>query len=102
MYKSAMRSILSSLVEENRVVLGSSINIENPKTKDLIDFMNKIGFKGGLIIVNEISENIKLASRNIPNLQIVDVNSIDPISLLRHESTLISEDSLPKLEELLT
>lgn len=102
MYKSAMRSILSSLVEENRVVLGSSINIENPKTKDLIDFMNKIGFKGGLIIVNEISENIKLASRNIPNLQIVDVNSIDPISLLRHESILISEDSLPKLEELLT
>ena len=102
MYKSAMRSILSSLVEENRVVLGSSINIENPKTKDLIDFMNKIGFKGGLIIVNEISENIKLASRNIPNLQIVDVSSIDPISLLRHESTLISEDSLPKLEELLT
>jgi large subunit ribosomal protein L4 len=102
MYKSAMRSILSSLVEENRVVIGSSINIENPKTKDLIDFMNKIGFKGGLIIVNEISENIKLASRNIPNLQIVDVNSIDPISLLRHESTLISEDSLPKLEELLT
>jgi large subunit ribosomal protein L4 len=52
--------------------------------------------------VNEISENIKLASRNIPNLQIVDVSSIDPISLLRHESTLISEDSLPKLEELLT
>ena len=102
MYKSAMRSILSSLVEENRVVLGSSINIENPKTKDLIDFMNKIGFKGGLIIVNEISENIKLASRNIPNLQIVDVSSIDPISLLRHETTLISEDSLPKLEELLT
>ena len=102
MYKSAMRSILSSLVEENRVVLGSSINIENPKTKDLIDFMNKIGFKGGLIIVNEISENIKLASRNIPNLQIVDVSSIDPISLLRHETTLISEDSLPKLAELLT
>jgi large subunit ribosomal protein L4 len=102
MYKSAMRSILSSLAEENRVLLADSINIENPKTKDLIDFMNKIGFKGGLIIVNEVSENLKLASRNISNMQVVDVNSIDPISLLRHESILISQDSLAKLEELLT
>ena len=102
MYKSAMRSILSSLAEENRVLLAGSINIENPKTKDLIDFMNKIGFKGGLIIVNEVSENLKLASRNISNMQVVDVNSIDPISLLRHESILISQDSLAKLEELLT
>jgi large subunit ribosomal protein L4 len=102
MYKSAMRSILSSLAEENRVLLADSINIENPKTKDLIDFMNKIGFEGGLIIVNEVSENLKLASRNISNMQVVDVNSIDPISLLRHESILISQDSLAKLEELLT
>jgi large subunit ribosomal protein L4 len=102
MYKSAMRSILSSLAEENRVLLADSINIENPKTKDLIDFMNKIGFKGGLIIVNEVSENLKLASRNISNMQVVDVNSIDPISLLRHESILISQDSLAKLEDLLT
>jgi large subunit ribosomal protein L4 len=102
MYKSAMRSILSSLAEENRVLLADSINIENPKTKDLVDFMNKIGFEGGLIIVNEVSENLKLASRNISNMQVVDVNSIDPISLLRHESILISQDSLAKLEELLT
>jgi large subunit ribosomal protein L4 len=102
MYKSAMRSILSSLAEENRVLLADSINIENPKTKDLVDFMNKIGFEGGLIIVNEVSENLKLASRNISNMQVVDVNSIDPISLLRHESILISQDSLSKLEELLT
>jgi large subunit ribosomal protein L4 len=64
--------------------------------------MNKIGFKGGLIIVNEVSENLKLASRNISNMQVVDVNSIDPISLLRHESILISQDSLAKLEDLLT
>jgi large subunit ribosomal protein L4 len=97
-----MRSILSSLAEENRVLLADSINIENPKTKDLVDFMNKIGFEGGLIIVNEVSENLKLASRNISNMQVVDVNSIDPISLLRHESILISQDSLAKLEELLT
>jgi large subunit ribosomal protein L4 len=102
MYKSAMRSILSSLAEENRVLLADSINIENPKTKDLVDFMNKIGFEGGLIIVNEVSENLKLASRNISNMQVVDVNSIDPVSLLRHESILISQDSLAKLEELLT
>ena len=101
MYKSAMRSILSSLAEENRVLLADSINIENPKTKDLIDFMNKIGFKGGLIIVNEVSENLKLASRNISNMQVVDVNSIDPISLLRQDDLRVAytQLTLPTIRE---
>jgi large subunit ribosomal protein L4 len=54
-----------------------------------------------LIIVNELNSNLELASRNIPHIEIIEVNFIDPIKLLRHGSVLISEDSLPKLEELL-
>ena len=101
MYKSAMRSILSSFAGNNKISLTKELSLKNPKTKELLELLNKINFSQGLIIVNELSSNLELASRNIPYIEIIEVNFIDPIKLLRHESVLISEDSLPKLEELL-
>jgi large subunit ribosomal protein L4 len=101
MYKSAMRSILSSFAGNNKISLTKELILKNPKTKELLELLNKINFSQGLIIVNELSSNLELASRNIPYIEIIEVNFIDPIKLLRHESVLISEDSLPKLEELL-
>ena len=101
MYKSAMRSILSSFAGNNKISLTKELSLKNPKTKELLELLNKINFSQGLIIVNELSSNLELASRNIPYIEIIEANFIDPIKLLRHESILISEDSLPKLEELL-
>ena len=101
MYKSAMRSILSSFAGNNKISLTKELILKNPKTKELIELLKKIDFSQGLIIVNELNSNLELASRNIPFIEIIEANFIDPIKLLRHESILISEDSLPKLEELL-
>ena len=101
MYKSAMRSILSSFAGNNKISLTKELSLKNPKTKELLELLKKINFSQGLIIVNELNSNLELASRNIPHIEIIEVNFIDPIKLLRHESVLISEDSLPKLEELL-
>ena len=101
MYKSAMRSILSSFAGNNKLSLTKELILKNPKTKELLELLKKIDFSQGLIIVNELNSNLELASRNIPYIEIIEVNFIDPIKLLRHESILISEDSLPKLEELL-
>ena len=101
MYKSAMRSILSSFAGNNKISLTKELSLKNPKTKELLELLKKINFSQGLIIVNELNSNLELASRNIPFIEIIEANFIDPIKLLRHESILISEDSLPKLEELL-
>jgi len=101
MYKSAMRSILSSFAGNNKISLTKELILKNPKTKELLELLKKIDFSQGLIIVNELNSNLELASRNIPYIEIIEANFIDPIKLLRHESILISEDSLPKLEELL-
>ena len=101
MYKSAMRSILSSFAGNNEISLTKELSLKNPKTKELLELLKKINFSQGLIIVNELNSNLELASRNIPYIEIIEANFIDPIKLLRHESILISEDSLPKLEELL-
>jgi large subunit ribosomal protein L4 len=100
MYKSAMRSIFSSLAENNKIFLSKDISIENPKTKELLELLKKIKFNSGLIIVSDLSSNLELAARNIPHVEITDANFINPIKLLKHDSILIAEDCLPKLEEL--
>ena len=92
MYKTAMRSIFSSLAKENRVFLSDQINIENPKTKDFVDFLKKNELKEGLFIVDEISNNLSLASRNLPNVNVTNLNTLNPINLLKFNSVVIAEN----------
>ena len=102
MYKSAMRSIFSSLAKENRVFLSDQINIENPKTKDFVDFLKKNELKEGLFIVDEISNNLSLASRNLPNINVTNLNTLNPINLLKFNSVVIAENCLNLIEEKLS
>ena len=102
MYKSAMRSIFSSLAKENRVFLSDQINIENPKTKDFVDFLKKNELKEGLFIVEEISNNLNLASRNLPNVNVTNLDALNPISLLKFNSVVIVENCLNLIEEKLS
>ena len=102
MYKSAMRSIFSSLAKENRVFLSDQINIENPKTKDFADFLKKNELEEGLFIVDEISNNLSLASRNLPNVNVTNLNTLNPINLLKFNSVVIAENCLNLIEEKLS
>ena len=102
MYKSAMRSIFSSLAKENRVFLSDQINIENPKTKDFVEFLKKNELKEGLFIVDEISNNLSLASRNLPNVNVTNLNTLNPINLLKFNSIVIVENCLNLIEEKLS
>ena len=102
MYKSAMRSIFSSLAKENRVFISEQINVENPKTKEFVDFLNKNELKEGLFIVDEISNNLDLASRNIPNVNVSNINTLNPVSLLKYNSVVIAKNCLNLIEEKLS
>jgi len=102
MYKSAMRSIFSSLAKENRVFLFDQINIENPKTKDFVEFLKKNELEEGLFIVDEISNNLSLASRNLPNVNVTNLNTLNPINLLKFNSVVIAENCLNLIEEKLS
>jgi large subunit ribosomal protein L4 len=102
MYKSAMRSILSNLAKENKIFISQDLELASPKTKELSLKLKEIGFEKGLIIYKELSDNMRLASRNIANLEVIGINSLNPISLLNNNSILIDNDCLKNLEELYT
>lgn len=99
MYKRALRSIISELHRTGNLIVLSDFQCATHKTKDFITKMNELELKNALIIMNEVGEPEYLASRNLIDFDICDVNALDPVSLLRYEQVVITEDAVKKLEE---
>jgi large subunit ribosomal protein L4 len=100
MYRVGMSTILSELVRDERLSVIDSFNVETHKTKEFNEKLKILGFKKLLLITDELKDTLYLSSRNIPNVLILETNSIDPVNLLKFENTLITASSIKKLEEL--
>ena len=101
MYRGAMRSMLSELIRQNRLFIVNSIDIKNSKTRDLIKILKKHNLESVLIIIENYDENIFLASRNLPNVSVCDVKSMNPVALIRYEKVLVTIKSIKMIEEYL-
>lgn len=102
MYRGAMRSILSELVRQERMVVVESLELEQPKTKAFVEKMNGFGLTGSVLAISEeVNENLYLAARNVPNADVRDVASADPVSLVGHDKVVITVSALKKFEEIL-
>ncbi len=99
MYRAAMRSILSELIRQERLTVVSDLAIETPKTKALNSALGGMGLDNVLIISGEVDENLYLAARNIPNVGVVDVTAMDPVSLVSYGNVLMTESALKQIEE---
>ena len=101
-YKRAMQSIFSALTKEKRIIAIDSIKIDSPKTKLGIEVLNSLEIDNALIIVSQLESNLDLSLRNIPHITVMDVENVDPISLLSHETIVIDQEALNKLEGMFT
>jgi len=99
MYRAAMRSILSELVRQERLVAVENFSVESPKTKQLASKLSEMGLEKVLIVTEEVDENLYLAARNIPNVDVVDVAAADPVSLVAFDKVLATVSALRKFEE---
>jgi len=99
MYGAAMRSILSELVRQDRLIVVDTLEVSAPKTKELVNVLNSMGLQGGLIVTTELSDNLALASRNLHKVQVAEAASVDPVSLVRHEKIVITVNAVKELEE---
>ena len=101
MYRAGMASIMSQLVREERLAVIESITVAAPKTKLFAQKIKGMGFDSVLIITDSIDENLFLASRNLPNVLVVEVIEADPVSLIRFPKVLMTKGALAKFEEIL-
>jgi large subunit ribosomal protein L4 len=102
MYRAAMRSMLSELVRQDRLVVVKELDLEAPKTKLLAAKLKELDLNNVLILNEAFNEKLFLAARNLPNVGICDAGSIDPVVLIRFEKVLITLPALKLIEERLS
>jgi len=101
MYRAGMRSILYQLAREGRLNVVDQFSLDAPKTKLLAEKVKGMGLESVLIILDEVSENLYLASRNLHKIAIVETQHADPLSLVQFQKVLVSKAAIAKMEELL-
>src|SRR2546426_2030614 len=101
MYRAGLCSILSQLAREDRVRVVDDFRVAQPKTKLLAQKVRSMGFDGVLVITDEIDQNLRLSSRNLPNVKVIAVRHANPVALVRFPSVLLTKAALAKLEEML-
>ena len=99
MYRAAMRSILSELLREDRLVVLDKFDIKQPKTKEFKKLTKKLKADSALIVNDKFDENLFLSSRNMKNMEYSEVSSINPVSLMKYEKVIINVESLKIIEE---
>jgi large subunit ribosomal protein L4 len=101
MYRAALSSILSELARQDRLVVVDSFAMDVPKTKQLIEKLNTLNLSSVLIISDQVDQNLYLSARNLPHVDVRDVNGADPVSLIAFDKVLVTVPALKKFEEVL-
>ena len=99
MYRAGMASILSQLVRDERLFAIEALTAETPKTKVFAEQVKNLGFEQVLFVTKQLDENVYLASRNLPNVLVLEAQQVDPYSLLRYKKVIMTKDAVAQLEE---
>lgn len=101
MYRAGMCTIFSQLLRNSKLIAVSEFQIESKKTKDFLQKLRNFQLENVIIITDEVGENLYLASRNVPNIKVIDVDLMDPVSLLSYENVVITREAVDKIESVL-
>ncbi|QLB13851.1 LSU ribosomal protein L4P [Bisgaardia hudsonensis] len=101
MYRGAIKSILSELVRQDRLVVLEKFEVEAPKTKVLVQKLKELALEDVLIITASLDENLFLAARNLYKVDVRDVQGIDPVSLIAFDKVVVTVDAVKQIEEML-
>jgi large subunit ribosomal protein L4 len=98
MYRGAIRSIVAELARQNHLIVVESFAMAAARTKDLLAQLQQLGASDILIVTGELDQNLFLSARNLPHVAVCDVESVNPVALLRHQMVLMTADAVKKLE----
>jgi len=98
MYKNALNCILSELLRNKRLICADDFNVDEPKTKKILEKLSKLKIKNSLLIVHEEKVNVFLAGRNLKDIEIVSPLGINPHNLMKYENVIIDSKVIDKIE----
>lgn len=98
MYRGALRAIVSELARQGHLVVAEEFKVDAPKTKGLAEKLAKLGANDILIVTDAVDQNLMLSARNLPRVDVSDVEGLNPVALLSREKVLVTQAALKKLE----
>ena len=102
MYRAGVRSILSELGCQQRLIVVDDITVDAPKTKQLAAKLNDLGVTKTLIVTETGDENLYLSARNLPYVEISDVAGLSPVNLMRYDHVVTTVGAIRAIEEWLS
>jgi len=103
MYRSAMRSIFSELVRSDSLIIIDDFGIAEPKTKAMAAKLASLDVStNALLVSEELDQTLVMSSKNIPNCECVSVASLNPVSLVSHDSVVMTSSAVAKVQEWLS
>ncbi len=99
MYRGAMCSILSELARQGRISVVPEFRVEEPKTRILANKLKDMYLSDVLILIPDLDDDLFLAARNLPRVDVLTADEADPVSLIAFENLVITEGAIRKLEE---
>ena len=100
MYRAAMAAILSELNRQGRITVVEGLALDNPKTSGMVALLKdlKVGQRP-LLVTEDATENVYLSARNLPYVEVRDVQGLDPVALVGADSVVMTSDAVKKIEE---
>jgi large subunit ribosomal protein L4 len=98
MYRAAMRSILSELARQERLIVVEDLTLDAPKTRMLLDKLKGMKLNSALIVTDQLDENLYLASRNMAKVQVAAVGNLNPVSLVGSEQVVMTKAAIKRIE----
>lgn len=101
MYRAGVAAILSQLAREDRLAVVEKFSVDAPKTKLVAQKLKAMGLDSVLVVTDAMDDNLALASRNLPNVLVLEAQQADPVSLVRFPKVLMTKGAVAKMEEIL-
>jgi large subunit ribosomal protein L4 len=102
MYRAGVRSILSQLAREGRILVVENFTVEAPKTKLVADKLKQMGLQSVLLVTEQFDETLHLASRNLQSIAVIEPEAADPLSLIYFDTVMVTRGALARFEEMLS
>jgi large subunit ribosomal protein L4 len=99
MYRAGLRSMLAQLVRTDRLVVAQEFSVAEPRTKALLGKLKDLSLDNVLVVVEAHDEKLLLAARNLPQVDVITVSEINPVSLAAHDKVLMTVGAVKLIEE---
>ncbi|MGN0243804.1 MAG: 50S ribosomal protein L4 [Lachnospiraceae bacterium] len=97
--RAALKSVLTSRVQENKLIVLDELTLDEIKTKKFVEVMNNLEVSKALVVMAEKNDNVILSAKNVPDVKTALVNTINVYDILKYDTLVVTKASVAAIEE---